>query len=248
MKIAGLQKTTLIDYPGKVACTVFLAGCNFRCPWCHSFELVLPEKIKKLPKISEKEFFRFLKGKKGLLDGVVLCGGEPTLNSDLPQFIKRIKKLGFLVKLDTNGSNPQILKSLLGKKLLDYVAMDVKAPLDGKILACAEASAGRQISKYEKATGVKASLGDIKKSVEIIKGSGVDYEFRTTVVPGIHAKEDIIQIVKDIGPARAYFLQSFRSEKTLDPKFKRLKPYPKEFFLEIKQEIKKYFKICEARL
>src|SRR3989339_39398 len=125
MIIAGLQKTTLIDYPGKVACTVFLAGCNFRCPWCYSPELVLSEEIRKLSKISRKDFFKFLKSRKGLLDGVVICGGEPTINKDLPDFIKQIKKLGYLVKLDTNGSNPEILKKLIKQKLIDYVAMDV---------------------------------------------------------------------------------------------------------------------------
>ncbi len=232
MIIGGLQKTTLIDYPGKVACTVFLAGCNFRCPWCYSSELVLPEKIKKQPRISEKEFFRFLRGKKGLLDGVVLCGGEPTLNNDLPEFIKKIKGLGFLVKLDTNGSRPDMLKKLIGKKLLDYIAMDIKAPLG---------------IKYQKAIGVKVGLEDIRKSVEIIKRSGIDYEFRTTVVPGIHAKKDVIQIAKDISPAKAYFLQNFRAEKNLDPKFKKIRSYPKTFLEEIKKEISGFFEVCRVR-
>ncbi len=237
MVIAGLQKTTLIDYPGKVACTVFLTGCNFRCPWCYSSELVLPEKIKKQPKITEKEFFKFLKSKKGLLDGVVLCGGEPSLNINLPTFIRKIKKLGFLVKLDTNGSNPQILKELVKKKLVDYIAMDVKAPL----------GLNSPISKYEKATGVKVNLKDIRKSIEIIKKSGIDYEFRTTCVPGIHTKEDIIQIARALAPAQAYFLQSFRPEKTLNHIFLDVKPYPKDFLLEIKKEISRFFQICEVR-
>ncbi|MBU3934821.1 anaerobic ribonucleoside-triphosphate reductase activating protein, partial [Patescibacteria group bacterium] len=123
MKIGGLQRTTLIDYPGKIAATVFLSGCNFFCPWCYSPELVLPEKIKKQPKVSEKEFFAFLKERQGLLGGVVICGGEPTMQKGLPDFIKKIKKLGFSVKLDTNGSNPRMLKDLIDKKLIDYVAM-----------------------------------------------------------------------------------------------------------------------------
>ena len=128
MEIAGLQKLTLIDYPGKLACTVFLAGCNFLCPWCYSKELVLPKEIEKQPKISEKEFFNFLKNRKGLLEGVVLCGGEPTIFKNLPDFAKKIKKLGFFVKLDTNGSNPEMIKELINKNLIDYVAMDVKLP------------------------------------------------------------------------------------------------------------------------
>ena len=119
MQIGGLEKLTLIDYPGKIACTVFLIGCNFRCPFCYSSELVLPEKIKKQPIISEKEFFAFLKQRKSLLEGVVICGGEPTIHKDLPVFIKKIKKLGFLVKLDTNGSNPEMLKMLISKRLVD---------------------------------------------------------------------------------------------------------------------------------
>ncbi|MEI7424652.1 MAG: anaerobic ribonucleoside-triphosphate reductase activating protein, partial [Candidatus Staskawiczbacteria bacterium] len=129
MIIAGLQKTTLIDYPGKIACIVFLAGCNFRCPWCYSSELVLPLKIVKQPRISEKEVLDFLRDRQGLLDGVVICGGEPTINKDLSQFLEKIKKLGYLIKLDTNGSNPRILKELVELKLIDYVAMDIKSSL-----------------------------------------------------------------------------------------------------------------------
>ncbi|MDP2864048.1 MAG: anaerobic ribonucleoside-triphosphate reductase activating protein, partial [bacterium] len=118
MKIGGLQKLTLIDFPGRLAATVFLVGCNFRCPFCYSSELVLPEKIKKQPRISEKELFDFLKERKGLLEAVTICGGEPCINKDLPQFCEKIKKLGYLVKLDTNGSNPRMLKNLIDKKLI----------------------------------------------------------------------------------------------------------------------------------
>ena len=128
MIIGGLQKTTLIDYPGKIAATVFLSGCNFLCPWCYSAELVLEEKIKLQPKISEKELFDFLKQRKGLLEGIVICGGEPTIQKDLPNFLEKIKNLGFLVKLDTNGSNPEMLEYLIKNKLVDYVAMDIKVP------------------------------------------------------------------------------------------------------------------------
>jgi len=126
VKIGGLQKLTLIDYPGKLAATVFLIGCNFRCPFCYSSELVLPEKIKKQPRISEKELLKFLKDRKKLIDGVVLCGGEPTTSRNLVPFIKKIKKMRFFVKLDTNGSDPALLKKLIDKKLIDYVAMDIK--------------------------------------------------------------------------------------------------------------------------
>jgi len=233
MEIGGLQKTTLIDYPGKVACTVFLIGCNFRCPFCYSKELVLSEEIKKQPRIPQKDFFNFLKERKGLLEGVVVCGGEPTIHKDLPDFIKKIKDLGYLVKLDTNGSGPQVLRKLIKGKLIDYIAMDVKAPLKSQ--------------KYNIATGVKVNLEDIKKSIKIIKNSGIDYEFRTTVVPTIHNKADIIQITKDIGPAKRFFLQNFRSEKTIGPEFEKIKPYPKEFLSEIKKEISHFIETCEVR-
>ena len=232
MQIGGIEKSTLIDYPGKVACTIFTMGCNFRCPFCYSSELVLPEKMAEQPKIAEKAFFDFLKERQGLLEGVVICGGEPTIHKDLPDFIKRIKDLRFLLKLDTNGSNPEMLRELMQKGLVDYVAMDIKAPLG---------------AKYDLATGVKVDLDKIKESIEIIKGSGVDYEFRSTIVPSIHSKEDVIQMAKDISPAKKYYLQNFRGEKTIDPRFEEIKPYAKDFLLEIQKEISSFFEICQVR-
>jgi len=231
MIIAGLQKTTLIDYPGKVACTVFLAVCNFRCPWCYSSELVLPLKIAKQPRISEKEFFDFLRQRKDLLEGVVICGGEPTINKDLPQFIQKIKNLGFLVKLDTNGSNPEMLKDLIGQKLLDYVAMDIKG-----------------ISSYENIMGEGVKIEDIKESVEFLKQGRVDFEFRTTVVRGVHTKEEFLEIAKWIGgPNVKYYLQNFRPEKTIDPEFEKIKPFEDNFLKEIIKDISSNFKICQLR-
>jgi len=232
MEIGGLEKSTLIDYPGRIAATVFLLGCNFRCPFCYSSELVLPEKMAEQPKIAEKAFFDFLKERQGLLEGVVICGGEPTIHKDLPDFIKRIKDLGFLLKLDTNGSNPEMLRELMQDGLVDYVAMDIKAPLG---------------AKYDLVTGVKVDLDKIKESIEIIKGSGVDYEFRSTIVPSIHSKEDVIQMAKDISPAKKYYLQNFRGEKTIDPRFEEIKPYAKDFLLEIQKEISSFFEICQVR-
>ncbi len=194
MKIGGLQKVTLIDYPGKVACTVFLSGCNFRCPFCYSPELVLPEEIKKHPVIREEDFFDFLSEKKGLLDACVICGGEPTIYGDeLIDFCKKIKEMGFFIKLDTNGSNPDLLIKLI--PLIDYVAMDIKAPLN---------------EDYKKFSGVDC-LDKIKKSIEIIKKSGIDYEFRTTITD--HSINDIVEIAKYISPAKKYFLQRFVDEK-----------------------------------
>jgi len=231
IKIGGLQKFTLIDYPGRIAATVFFCGCNFRCPWCYSSELVLPEKIKKQPKTSEKEFFKFLKERKGLLEAVTICGGEPCLNKNLPQFCKKIKKLGYGIKLDTNGSNPKMLKDLIDKKLIDYVAMDIKAPKE----------------KYNKVTGAKVDIEKIQKSIDILKQGNVDYEFRSTVVPSVHSKEDILAMAKWISGAKKYYLQNFRPEKTIDPKFEKIKPYPKEFLLEIQKIIAPFFETCQVR-
>jgi pyruvate formate lyase activating enzyme len=242
MIIAGLQKTTLIDYPNKIACVVFLAGCNFRCPWCYSSELVLPLKIVEQPRISEKEFLDFLRERKGLLDGVVICGGEPTINKDLPQFIERIKNFGYSVKLDTNGSNPAMLKELAQTGLIDYVAMDIKIAKDNPV--------------YQNLMTEGITIDNIKESAEFLKthstGSGqassLDFEFRTTVVNTIHTKEDFKKIAQWIGGKNVkYYLQNFRAEKTIDPDFEKIKPFEREFLEEIVKEISPYFKDCQVR-
>ena len=231
MQICGLQKLTLIDFPGCLAATVFLCGCNFRCPWCYSRELVLPEEIKKQPEISEKELFSFLKERKRLLEGVVICGGEPTIHKELPGFVKKIKKLGYLVKLDTNGSNPKMIKKLIEDKLIDYVAMDVKLPKN----------------KYPKIFKGGVKIENIEKSIKILKDGKINYEFRTTVVPTILDKEDIMKIAKWLSPAKKYYLQNFRAEKTIDPKFEKIKPYPDKYLLEIQKQASPFFEICEVR-
>ena len=232
MIIGGIQKLTLIDYPGKLAATVFLAGCNFRCPFCYNAELVLPEKIKKQTKIPEKDFFGFLKSKKGLLEAVVICGGEPLINKDLASFIKKIKKMGYKVKIDTNGTNPAMLESLIDKKLVDYVAMDIKGPK----------------GKYKKISGGKAMMADVEKSINILKKNKVDCEFRTTVVPGLLNKEDFLEIARWIGdPNVKYYLQEFKPEKTINKKFEKVKPYPNEYLLSIQKDISPFFEICRIR-
>ena len=232
MIIAGLQKLTLVDYPEKLACTIFLAGCNFRCPWCYNPELVLPEKIKDSSQITKKDFFDFLKYRKNLLDGVVICGGEPTLNDDLPIFCKKIKKMGYAIKLDTNGSNPEMISNLVDEKLIDYIAMDIKAPKE----------------KYKEATGAKIDIKQIQKSIDILKKGGVNYEFRTTMIPKLLSKKDIIEIVQWIGPARKYCLQNFQKERdTVNPEFKGINPCLKEYLSDIQNIISPYFEICEVR-
>jgi len=229
MEICGLQKLTLIDYPGRLAATIFLCGCNFRCPWCYSRELVLPEEIEKQPKISEKELSDFLKERKGTLEGVVLCGGEPCLHEDLSQFCQKIKKLDYLIKLDTNGSRPQMLKKLIDEKLIDYVAMDVKLPKE----------------RYKEVLGV--DVKNIEESIKVLKDSKINYEFRTTVIPTILDKEDIIKIAKWLSPAKKYYLQNFRPEKTIDPKFEKIRPYPDEYLLEIQKTVSSFFEVCKVR-
>jgi pyruvate formate lyase activating enzyme len=230
MRIGGLQKLTLIDYPGRLAATVFLTGCNFRCPWCYSSEIVLPEKIKKQPEISQKEIIAFLEEKKGLIEGVVFCGGEPTLSKDLESMMEKIKKMGFFVKLDTNGSNPKTLNDLIDKKLVDYVAMDIKAPKE----------------KYKEFTGSKIDVKDIQKSIDILKEQKVDFEFRTTVTP-LHSKKDLLEMAKWISGAKRYYLQNFRAEKTIDKKMESAKPHPIEFLLEVQKAISPFFEICQVR-
>lgn len=236
LAIGGLQKLTLIDFPGRLAATVFLCSCNFRCPWCYSRELVLPELIENQHKTPEKEFFDFLEERKGLLEGVVICGGEPTMNKDLPEFIKKIKKLGYLVKLDTNGSNSEMLQDLIERKLIDYAAMDVKLPKE----------------RYREVLGV--DIKNIEESIKILQKGSVDYEFRSTIVPTIHTKEDVIEMARWIGgnPSTGsrrgrYYLQNFRSEKTIDPKFEKAGLYPDECLKEIQKAVAPFFEICEIR-
>jgi len=192
---------------------------------------VLPEKIKKQPKISEQKFFEFLESRKGLLEGVVVCGGEPTINKDLPVFVGKIKKMGFLVKLDTNGSNPEMLDKLIGNKLIDYVAMDIKGSKE----------------KYNEFIGAKINVNEIQKSIGILKKDRVDYEFRSTIIPLFHTKEEIIRMAEWIRGAKKYYLQNFRPEKTIDQEFQKLKPYSQEFLSEIQKTISPFFTICRIR-
>lgn len=202
----------------------------------------MPAKIVKQPRIEEKDFFDFLRTRQGLLDGVVICGGEPTINKDLPQFIEKIKKLGYLVKLDTNGSNPKMLKDLVNTKLVDYVAMDIKTKGESPV--------------YQNLMTEGIIIDNIKESVEFLKahstGSGqtcgFDFEFRTTVVNTIHVKEDFLEIAKWIGgPGVKYYLQNFRAEKTIDPEFEKVEPFKQAFLEEIVKEISPYFEECKAR-
>ena len=191
MLIKGLQKLTLLDFPGKMACTVFTAGCNFRCPFCHNASLVTDIDDER---ISEEEFFSFLNKRQGILEGVCVTGGEPTLQLDLAEFLKKIKDLGYAVKLDTNGYRPEILKDVVEKGLVDYVAMDIKNSKE----------------KYGITAGVeKLDVAKIEESVELLKSGTCPYEFRTTVVRELHTPQDIESMAKWLKGSTQYFLQSF---------------------------------------
>lgn len=229
VKIKGFIQTSLIDYPGKIASIVFFPRCNFSCSFCFNPEMVRDSE--ELREINPQEVFDYIESQRKWIDGVCLTGGEPTLQEGLMDFISEIKKMGFLVKLDTNGTNPEVLKKLLEKKLLDYVAMDIKAPLE----------------KYEKVAGCKVNLENIKKSVELIRSSGIEYEFRTTVVPKQLDKDDIRAIGEWLDGSKRYFLQQFRPEKTLDKSFQGKSQYTPEQLKEFTDSIKNHFEKVEVR-
>lgn len=215
MILGGLQKTTLIDFPGRLACTVFTVGCNFRCPFCHNRDLVTG----KAPRLDLKEFFAFLKKRQKILDGVCITGGEPCLQEDIEDFCRRIKKFGLKVKLDTNGSFPKKLKSLINSKLIDYVAMDIKTTFED----------------YAKAINAKCRISNIKSSIKLILKSGLEYQFRTTLVPGIHDKKVIKKMAKQLKVlgVRSLSLQNFRPKNCLDPEFEKKEPFSEEEFKEL---------------
>ena len=201
MQIHGLQKLTLLDFPGHIACTVFTGGCNFRCPFCHNAGLVLaPEKA---PLIPEDDFFAFLESRKGRLEGVAITGGEPTIQKDLPEFIRAVRAKGFAVKLDSNGQNPDMLEALLKEGLLNYVAMDIKNSRE----------------RYGETIGLPGFQTDkVEQSVKLLMESGIDYEFRTTLMAELHDDASMEAIGQWIKGCKAYYLQSYRdSDEILAP-------------------------------
>ncbi len=250
MIIGGLEKFSLIDYPEHLSAIVFTVGCNFRCQFCYNPMLVWPNTQNKLqninslanppkseggkghPEITEDDLFRFLKGRIGKLDAVVITGGEPTMHNDLPEFIQKIKKMGFKVKLDTNGTNPQVIERLLMEKLINYLAMDIKAPA----------------KKYDLVTGVQPDLAKIEKSITIIKKSGLPYEFRTTVVPELIIKDDIKEMGIMVKGAEKWFLQKFKSDTDLVNKnFEGAATYTDKEMAEMCELAKKYVNYCGLR-
>jgi len=239
MLIGGLEKLSLIDFPGEVATVVFTKSCNFRCRFCYNPMLVLTEgegegkyKEEDYPLIPEEDLLLFLQDRVGKISGVVISGGEPTLQNDLKDFIKKLKGMGFKIKLDSNGTRPEVLRDLIKENLLDYIAMDLKSSL----------------VNYEKVVGTKIDISKIVESVKILKSSGLPYEFRSTLVPGLHDQEDILAMSQEIAGAEKWFLQKFKSDTDLvDKEFKEKTSFTDFEMKEMLQVAQKYVPNCKIR-
>jgi len=229
--IKGFNPNTFIDWEGKLACVIYLPGCNFHCPFCHSSSLIFDSY--KLPNVPLEHIEQFLKSKKGWIDSVVIGGGEPTLHNDLPQLIQELKRFPVSIKLDTNGTNPGMLRRLIADGLVDYVAMDVKAPL--------------HTEKYEQVVAQQVDISRIKESIAILLTGGVDYEFRTTVVPGLLTRGDVINIARDLNGAKRYILQQFNPKDILDKELVKLKPYPAEELKKCAELVREFVKSSSVR-
>ena len=233
MKISGFEKLTLLDYPGKLACVLFLYGCNFKCGFCHNPELVMTNRSFETGALQEEAFFSFLLERRNKLDGVCVTGGEPTIQKDILEFLAKIKKMGFLVKLDTNGTRPDVLKKAYQRELVDFVAMDIKNSLEN----------------YHKACGLEFDLERIKLSAKLIRNSRKPYEFRTTVVPGIHTYQDFELIGKWLDGSESYALQPYSDKgKVLDDRLKEKAKKARVLDIEkIKKMLKSHFDKIEIK-
>jgi len=227
MEIRGHQKSSFIDYPNKIATVFFTGGCNFRCGYCHNSTLVRNED----EVINEEYIFQYLEKRKKLIDAVCISGGEATLHSGLYDFIKQVKAMGYLVKLDTNGTNSAMVKKLLDEGLLDYIAMDIKA----------------SFSKYSDVVKTRTDINEIKESIELIKNSQIAYEFRTTICKELLEPEDILNIARELEGSNRYVLQNFRDGDTVLEGKNKFTPYDKKELLELEKEMKKYFKDFKIR-
>lgn len=227
MKICGLQKVTLLDFPGHVACTVFLGGCNFDCPFCYNSSLIRSNQATEV--LTKEELYEYLTRRKGILDGVAITGGEPLLHKEIVEFIKNIKTLGFKVKLDTNGSKPDMLKLLIDQDLIDYVAMDIKNTFE----------------KYPLTIGCDLDISKIKESIALLINGHVDYEFRTTIVKEYHNPNDFKVIGEMIKGAKRYFLQSYQYQDSV--RIKTLNSMTKEELLECLNNVKDYVEYVTLR-
>jgi len=233
MLIAGVQKLTTLDYPGHLAAIVFTAGCNFRCGYCHNPHLVDPEQVKNSVKdlIPEEVFFNFLEKRKGLIDGVCITGGEPTIQPDLMEFALKIKKEGFLVKIDTNGTNVKVLEKLLENKAVDYFAMDIKTSPEN----------------YNIEVGLRCSSEEIKKSKEFIQNCGLPYEFRTTAMKEKHTPEIFEEIGRWLAGAESFYIQNFRNKVVLNKKYESYHGFSEKELALLKSIMDKYVKNCGIR-
>ncbi len=223
MEIAGYIKTSLIEWPGKISSVIFVPGCNFLCPFCHNADLVLRGGFTQIP---EKRILTDLVSRRGWVEAVVVTGGEPTLQADLSEFLSRLKQIGFQTMIHTNGTKPEIIKKLIKKKLVDYWAMDLKGDLEN----------------YEKYTNVQCTIYNVQKSIELIANSGVDCEFRTTIVPGLHNLKNLIELAKQIGAVSEncrWFLQQFRPINCLDKKYLTISPFSSSLLYNFQKELKK---------
>lgn len=223
VEVKGLEKFASKDFPGHISSTVFVGGCNFRCPFCHNADLVLNPG--QLPTLDLNLFLSYLDSRKGWLDGLCLSGGEPLLHEDIEVLARVIKDRGFLVKIDTNGSFPERLEYLIAQGLVDWIAMDIKGPL----------------AKYQDIVRVEVETGKIERSVELIRGSNLPYIFRTTVVPGLIGEEELLEVAEWLNGSRCYQLQQFVPQNTVDPDYMKLEPYPAEEIKRWAEELRPYF-------
>ena len=230
MPIKGIAWVSLVDFPGRVCTTLFYEGCNMRCGFCHNTALV--QKSPDLDVVDDGEVIAQLKRRQNLVSAVCITGGEPTLDPELPTMMKRLKAAGFLTKLDTNGTRPQVLGDLLSAGLVDYVAMDIKGPQ----------------SKYDLIAGTAVDYQLIKQSISLIKSAAPAYEFRTTVVPGLLRESDLVTLCRELGTVEKYVLQQFRATAPLvNPKYERIRPYSPSYLYEIAAKLKDYASKIEVR-
>ncbi|SCY69528.1 anaerobic ribonucleoside-triphosphate reductase activating protein [Alkaliphilus peptidifermentans] len=227
MKILGLTKSSFIDYPGKISTVVFTGGCNFKCPYCHNGHIVKGH----ASQIDEEYILEYLKKRRNYIDAVCISGGEPTLQTDLTEFIRKLKLEGFYIKLDTNGTNPNILKLLLKENLLDYIAMDVKAPLN----------------KYSVITETPVNIKDIQESISILNESGIDHEFRTTVCQELIKPQELIDIAQMLKGSKKFFIQNFKDTETVYGGMNNYSSYDEDELEKIKEQIKDWFDVCAVR-
>lgn len=230
LPIVGLQRLSLIDYPGRLCATAFTSGCNFRCPYCYNVDIVLGHQA--MEKIPEAYVLSLLYQRRGFLDGLCVGGGEPTIHNGLLAFLYKVKSIGYLVKLDTNGSKPKRLKKLMEERVVDYVAMDVKAPL----------------RRYPEVARCKVDADEVVRSIRLLRRGRVDHEFRTTVVPGLLDGDDLEEIAQTLAGSKRFVIQQFRPGRTLDPEFMDVKPYSENDLREFQNRISPYFAECKLRL